>query len=301
MHGLMTDITALMLKMNDDGSCVLYTGVNDMGNSLATTQMQIVSDVLGISLERIACVAGDTELCPYQMGDFTSRGTYISAHAAVKVAQAMEEKLLHYAALLLDAPEGELCLEKDGVTRAGVHLASLGQVVQYARHKHFTELMCQVTYASEAAVTSYGAHAAKVRVDTCTGRVEVLDYAAVHDVGRPLNPLSVEGQLQGAVQMGVGYALTEDFGMDEQGQTKHAGFRAYHMPNAGQMPLRLRVGTVESLEESGPYGAKSIGECAVVPSAAALANAVSNAIGGECNQLPITPERVLWALKHAKA
>lgn len=300
MYGLMTDTTALMLKMNGDGTCVLYTAANDMGNSSITMQMQMISEVLGISMGNIASITADTDATPYQMGDYTSRGAYVSAHAAVRVAQRMREKVLRYAVELLNHPQESLETKQDAVWAPDGRHVTLEQVVQHARHRHFEELMSQVTYASEAAVTSYGAHIAKVQVDTETGKVRVLEYAAVHDVGKAINPLSVQGQLEGAVQMGIGYALMEHLGVDEAGKVRNSTFRTYHMPYAHEMPQRLWVDVADSIEQTGPFGAKSIGECAVVPSAAALANAVSNAIGAGCNDLPIMPERVLAAMKEGR-
>ena len=142
---------------------------------------------------------------------------------------------------------------------------------------------------------SYGAHFVKVSVDTRTGGVKVLEYTAVHDVGKALNPMSVEGQIEGAVQMGLGYALSEGIIIDRGGKVKNTTFKQYHIMNAGEMPP-IKVGLVEETEPTGPYGAKSIGECSVVPSAGAIANAVANAIGCEVHRLPLKPDTVLELL-----
>ena len=123
----------------------------------------------------------------------------------------------------------------------------------------------------------------------------MLSYAAVHDVGKAINPRSVEGQIEGGIQMGIGYALSESLIYDEEGKVKNNSFRNYHMYQADEMP-KTKIALIEKLEETGPYGAKSIGECATVPSAAAVANAVSNALDISFCQLPITAERILQAL-----
>ncbi len=297
MFGVRTDITAILLKANDDGSMVLFSGSHEMGNASITTQSQFVSEVLGVPMDKIACVSGDTELTCYQLGDYSSRGTFVSGHAAVKAAEDMRNKLARYAAELLGAEAESLAFHDDRVFAPDGTSVSVGDAVQHARHKHFTELVSAVTYASEAAVVSYGAHIAKVRVDTEAGTVELLDYAAVHDLGRAINPLSVTGQIEGAIQMGAGYALSEGIQLDEAGKVKNPSFKGYRMLHAADMPRRIQIDWIGACEEKGPYGAKSIGECSVVPSIAAISNAVANAIGRACNDLPLSPARVLSLLQ----
>lgn len=292
MFGVKTDVTALMLKMNDDGTVVLYSGSHDMGNASISLQMQMVSEVTGISMDRISCIQADTESTGYHLGDYSSRGTYVSGHAAVKVAEKMRELLIREAADLLQAPEDQVILKGNTAIGTDGKGVTLEDVVQHARHKNQRELVAETTYAAEAAVTSYGVHIAKVGVDTESGQVNILDYAAVHDVGRALNPLSLEGQVEGGVQMGAGYALTEGIELDEKGKVKNSSLRKYHLIQSDEMPKKLQSGFIEEIEESGPYGAKSIGECAVVPVIAAIGNAVSNAIDREMNVVPIKPENI---------
>lgn len=296
MFGVKTDITSLMLKMNDDGSVVLYSGSHDMGNASISLQMQMVSEVTGISMDRIACIQSDTESTGYHLGDYSSRGTYVSGHAAVKVAEKMRDVLASEAAELLQISEAQVILFGNTAIGPDGKGVTLEEVVQHARHENQRELVVEATYGAEAAVTSYGVHIAKVRVDTQNGQVEILDYAAVHDVGRALNPLSVEGQIEGAVQMGAGYALTEGIELNDKGKVTNTTLRKYHLIQADEMPKKLQVGFIEEIEETGPYGAKSIGECSVVPVIAAIGNAISNAIGREMNIVPIKPERIQEAM-----
>jgi len=174
---------------------------------------------------------------------------------------------------------------------------SLEEIVLYSRDHDQKELMCAESFASQAAVMSYGAHIAKVRVDTETGEVKVLSYAAIHDVGKAINPLSVTGQIEGALQMGLGNALSEDMGVDEKtGAVKNRTLKLYKMLYAGDMPKELTVEVLDSFEPAGPFGAKSIGECSVVPTLSAVGNAIANAIDAEMNSLPITKEKILEAL-----
>ncbi|HZK28944.1 MAG TPA: molybdopterin cofactor-binding domain-containing protein [Clostridia bacterium] len=295
MFGVMPDLTAIIIKMNEDGSLVMYSGVHEMGVSAITTQVQLVSGILGVTLDRIECVYGDTDLTPYQLADYSSRGIFVNANAAAHCATKMREELSLYAAELMEC-EQDLIEFRDNHAFYKHHSSSLADIAAHARHKHDREIIAELTFASEGLVTSYGAHFAKVQVDTETGNVVILDYVAVHDVGKAINPLSVEGQIEGAIHMGIGYALMESLEFDEKGKIMNSSFRQYRIPHACDMPKSIRIGLVEKLEIAGPYGAKGIGECAIVPSICAIANAVSNAVDREFNNLPIKPADVLKAL-----
>jgi CO/xanthine dehydrogenase Mo-binding subunit len=295
MFGVKPDLTAIIIKMNEDGSLVFYTGTHEMGTSAVTTQAQLIGGVLGVSLERIESVSSDTELTPYQLADYSSRGVFVSAHAAAQCATKMKIELAKYAAELLECDASEVSFA-DNRAWYGQNSVELSALAFLARTKYDREIIAEMTFASAGLATSYGAHFVKVSVDTQSGQVRILDYVAVHDVGMAINPLSVEGQIEGAIQMGIGYALSEGLIYDDKGRVKNNSFRTYKIPYANQMPDRIRVGFVEEKEPTGPYGAKSIGECSVVPTISAIANAIANAVNREFNHLPITPEKVLKAL-----
>lgn len=293
MFGVVPDTTGIALKMNEDGTVVLFTGVSDMGNGSVTTQVQVVAEVLSIPLEQIECVQADTDTTMYDLGCYSSRGTYVSVHAAKKVAEKLRAELIKEAAQLLQVDCESLEMQEQAIKciTSPEKQASLEEVVTHAKKVNERDLYCSGTFASDSLAMSYGAHFAKVCVDTETGAVRVLNYTAVHDVGKALNPMSVEGQIEGAIQMGLGYALSEGLVLDDKGKVSNASLKKYHMPLAAEMP-QIKVGLVEEIEERGPYGAKSIGECSVVPVAGAIANAVSNALGIPMNHLPLTPEKV---------
>ncbi len=284
--GAHRDQTCLALKMNEDGSCILFTGTHDMGNSAVTIQTQVIAEELHIDISRIECVFSDSEACPYNLGDYASRGTFVSAGAAKKVAEAVREELLTEAALLMGEQTCDLALKNGGVvSRRTGKRAELDAVMVHAQNVSRREIFCQQTHAAPSGPASYGAHAARVRVNRQTGDVEVTDYVAVHDVGKVINRMGIEGQLEGAIQMGIGYALSEGLEFDENGKNRYNSFRNYRMPRATQMP-RIQVDFIEEGEPLGPYGAKSIGECSVVPSAPALINAVCDAIGADIHDIP---------------
>jgi CO/xanthine dehydrogenase Mo-binding subunit len=152
------------------------------------------------------------------------------------------------------------------------------------------------SWANAAGRTSYGIHFAEVEVDGNSGEVDILSYVAVHDVGKVLNRQGIEGQLEGGIHMSTGYALSEELRFDEKGAVINGSLGRYNIIRASRMPKKLIVDFIEEGEEPGPYGAKSIGECATVPGAAAIANGVADALGIEVNHIPLTPERVLALL-----
>jgi len=171
-------------------------------------------------------------------------------------------------------------------------------MAQIAEHAHEKErdLCVSSVFGTKAAAISAGAHFVRVLVDRETGEVSVTRYVAVHDVGKPLNPVALEGQVHGGIQMGLGYALSEGVRLDEEGRVQGTRLRDCHLFTACKMPP-IQVEFLDSYERTGPYGAKSVGECATVPSGAAVANAVSNAVGYEFRSLPIRKEEILCHLE----
>lgn len=299
LHGVHRDFTALMLKMNEDGGVTLFTGTHDMGTGLVTVETQIVGEILGIDPRNIECVEADTETTLWNLGDYASRGCYVSGGAAVKVAESLKREILKEASILLEIPSEELAL-KDGQvysTRNPDRRAPLSDVVISAHKVNQREIACVESHAAPAGPASYGAHFAEVEVDTETGKVRVLDYVAVQDVGKAINPMFVEGQIEGAIQMGIGYALTEELVLDEKGKVRNSNLKKYHMIRANEMPEKTKVLFVEEGEGGGPFGAKGVGEAPTIPVAPAIVNAVCNALGVEFHDLPLKPERILRAVK----
>ena len=340
MFPFQPDITGITIKMNEDGSVVFTTGTSDMGNGSVTTQCMLISEVLGLPLDEIAYIKTDTDAAMSDLGAYASRGTFTSGHAAVKAAELIRAKAAKIAAELIEKQDAEReqkkaealakqaghahsaadterlfrkktglppeCLSfHDGRVYADEGTAyersvSMKEIAEYARNTYQEDLSCSYMFHSTAGPMSCGAHLAKVAVNTETGKVRILDYAAVHDAGRVVNPMNITGQLEGGISMGIGYALTEEQRFDEKGRCVTDSFRTYHLPNISDMPEHLETFFLDSEEETGPFGAKSVGECAVVPVAPAIANAVSNAVGMQFTKLPIRPEDVLKALDAAR-
>ena len=299
VYGVCPDTTGVILKMNEDGSVVMFTGVSDMGNGSVTTQAQAVAQELGISMDRIDCLAADTDVVHWHIGDYSSRGVFVAGSAAKKTAEAMKRELQVEAAKLLETEPDDIELHHDRAwsRKNEEKNASLHDVMVHCQSVSMRELMVAETYEAKRGATSYGVHIAKVEVNTLTGEVRPLEYAAVHDIGRAINPLMLKGQLAGAIQMGLGYGLCEDMAYDGDGKPLVQTLKKYKVLRASQMP-KLYMDFVETPqgEPDGPYGAKALGECPVVPAAPAVVNAICNAVRGEINELPARPDQVLAAL-----
>ena len=294
VFGVHPDTTGIILRMNEDGTVILSSGCCDMGNGSVSLQGQLVAEVLGIPMTDIEYIQADTDATLWDLGNYSSRGTYVSGAAAVKAANSLKKMLLEEAADVLPEDPDRIVFH-DGRAWSLNYPDRSASMADLAHHENQRDLVVAETFASQAMAVSYGAHFVKTQVDTETGEVKVLDYVAVHDVGTPLNPMSVEGQIEGAIQMGLGYALCESIDRDEKGKVKNGTFRTYHIFTSTEMPP-IRIGFVDKPEETGPYGGKSIGECSVVPAPAAIANAVSNAVEGDYHDLPLRKEVVLAGL-----
>lgn len=293
LYGVMPDTCGVSIKMNEDGSLTMFTGVSDMGNGSNTTQRMYVSEVLGIPEEYIAVVRTDTETTLYDVGAYASRGTYVGGGAALKAARMVKRKVLREASELLELPSSQIVLRENRAVCCfdETRFVTMKQVAEHAHEKE-RDIAISAIYGTKAAPISGGVHFAKVQVDMDTGEVRVLKYAAVHDVGKPINPLGLEGQVHGGIQMGLGYALSEGLSFLPNGKIKETRFRDCHLFTADQMP-EITVAFLDSYEQTGPCGAKSVGECATVPAAAAAANAVSNAAGHYFCSLPIRKEQIM--------
>ena len=298
MFPFMPDVTGITMKMNEDGTIVFTTGTSDMGNGSVTTQCMMISEVLGIPLDNISYIKTDTDAAMSDLGAYASRGTYTSGHAALKTAEIMRDKIADIAVKLPEADKEELRFADNRVYFKDKSV-DMTEIAVYARETLQEDLSCSYMFHSTEGPMSSGAHFAKVSVDTETGEVKLLDYAAVHDVGKVVNPMGVSGQLEGGISMGLGYALCEEMKIAENGRCTSSNFKAYHMLNAAEMPP-IKTAFLDSKEETGPFGAKSVGECAVVPVAPAVINAISNAVGAQIMRLPARLEDIKAALGQSK-
>jgi CO/xanthine dehydrogenase Mo-binding subunit len=286
----------MTLSLSEDGGAVLNASLHEVGCGVVTVMQIIVGEVLGLDPTRVIAGEADTDRTPYDQGGFASRVTYANGAVALAAAEELRARLLDAASLLFETPRESLRLE-DGCVLAGPEGRRIPyrDIVVGARSRLGIELIVTTTHAISSNPGAYSVQFAEVEVDTLTGRTRVTDLLAVNDVGCALNLGMVVGQVQGAVAMGIGYALSEHLSLDEEGRVPPGGFKNYHLVNAPDAP-EVNVVLVEHPGDEGPFGAKSVGEVSMVPTAPAVVNAVNHALGTAIFDLPATPERVLFAL-----
>lgn len=291
------EATTASLGLRGDGKFDLTCALHDLGCGSNTVLAQIIAEVLDAAPTDVVFCEVDSDVCAYDLGTRASRMTYIAGEAVRRSAEALKAHLLGIAALVLNQSADRLVLQTGGIhTKDDPDLGlSLTELAHWAETRG-TTLEVTETYRATANPGSYAAHFAEVEVDVLTGRVKVLSYLAAHDLGRALNPQLVQGQIQGGVQMGLGYALMEDISPDPHtGALRGDSLSRYHVINAPEMP-KVEVLLVEKGEPTGPYGAKAVGEIATIPAAPAIVNAVSHALGRNLTMLPLTQDRIIAAL-----
>ncbi len=308
-----SDGCGTIIKMDDYGKAQVFTGASDMGQGSETVVAQIVAEQLGIKVEDVHVLHQDTDTCPWDVGAHASRTTFVAGNSALGAARIIRHRLMEMASKALKVGVGDLIL-KDRTFFVKGDPSSQLPLAKLLRNSHFSHggrmMMADCFYdppnenmdrdfrGNLSATYSFGAHGVRVKVDEETGKVEILDYVAAHDVGRAINPLLLDGQVHGGVLMGLGYALTEQVIL-EKGRNMNPNFRDYKILTAKDA-ISLTPVVIETVDEDGPYGAKGIGEPGCVPTAPAIANAIYDAIGIRIKDLPITPERILAAIKKKK-
>ncbi len=280
--------SSVTLKADRDGAITIYSGASDIGQGSDVLQVRIVAEELGVAQERVRLIAADTGTTPVDIGSYSSRVTFMCGNAALLAARNLKEKVmaaapgepfdkaLHAALVAHGAVVAEGHYSPPGASQGGKFKgAGVGPSPAY----------------------SYSAQVAEVRVDEETGMVRLVKIWAAHDCGRALNPLAVEGQIIGSVSMGLGQAMQEEM-MWRNGFLMNPGLLEYRSPasNDAASPEIAHL-IVESIDPEGPYGAKEASEGSLAASIPAVANAIFDAVGARITELPLTPERILRALK----
>lgn len=297
------------VKVDDFGHVSLITGSTEIGQGSETVLAQIVAEVLGVRVEDVNVLNSDTDVKPWDVGVHASRTTFIAGNAAHIAALDARRQIFETASELLKASPDDL-VAQDGkiLARGTAKSVELGKVTR-ARHYREggkviigegwydppTKLVDKDTYKGNiSAAYGFGAQMAEVEVDTETGKVRVLRLVCANDVGRAINPMAVEGQIEGGAQMGLGYALTEEV-IVKEGRVLNPDFLDYRLFTSADMP-EIETIIIETDDPQGPFGAKGVGEMGGTPTAAAIANAIYDAVGVWMTTVPMTPERVLKAL-----
>jgi carbon-monoxide dehydrogenase large subunit len=296
------------------GAVTVLAGTVEIGQGCSTILSQVAAEELKVPIETVRMHELDTDVIPFDASTTSSRSTYHMGNAVRLAAIKAREQLAEMALPMLEAEKGEIEFS-DGRLYLKDHpqmSLPLGQVV---RRKLGTEgvLRADASYTYEigkdldletghsdhaSAFYMYATQAAEVFVDEETGKVKLLRMSAAHDVGKAINPLNCAAQIEGGLAMGIGAALHEELVVDDKGKVRNPSFLDYHLVTSLDLPTMIPI-LVECPEPEGPYGAKGLGEPGLAPTPAAIGNAVADAIGTRIHELPLSPERVYWAI-HSK-
>ncbi|NWF93251.1 MAG: xanthine dehydrogenase family protein [Syntrophaceae bacterium] len=307
--GTFSDGCGANVYVHEDGSVILHTGITEMGQGSHTVLAQIAAEELGVRIEDVRIVVPDTDIVPEAGPTVGSRSTTLMGNAIIMASQAVKASILEAASEILGVPaerlvaRNRLIFDRDDQTR-GVEFK------EAARRALATgkRMMGQGWWAPPRPsfdvetgqgypyfVYTYNTQMAEVEVDTKTGHVEVIKVVACFDIGRAINPILVEGQIEGGIMMGLGYAMMEEVLLKE-GKVQNLNFQDYMIPTAMDAPEIVPM-ILEDPNRYGPFGAKGIGEMPNIPTAPAIINAVANAVGVRIRDLPAHSEKVFHAMR----
>jgi len=299
--------SAAFVKVNEDGTVEVLSSTTEVGQGSETVLCQIAAEELGVPLAWVRKATPDTAFTPYDSSTTSSRSTFHMGNAVKFAAAEAKEQIVKLAAEILEANPDDLKIKAGEVFVTGVpqkkvpiaqvlrhHFGSSGTVL--GKGWYYPELEVKVDYFSDFMIFwILGSQGVEVEVDTQTGEVKVLKIVAAMDVGKAIHPSNLEGQIEGGISMGLGQAMYEDY-MIKDGHVLNQNYLNYKLPSALEMP-EIETILVECFHKEGPYGAKGPGECTNVATPPAIANAIFDAVGIRIKDLPITPDKVLQALK----
>lgn len=301
-----------IVRIGRDGDVIVFHGESDMGQGQKTAFAQIVAERLGVSLDVIKIKKVDTDISPFGMGSFATRGTLMGGNGVLAAAENAFEQLAVVAAdILKTTPEKIACrkgeffsteeTEKHVPFKEVAETATFrnkgAPIVGVGFYAPPTELPDPKTkYGNISPAYPFACQIAEVEVDPDTGQVFVTNYVAAHDIGRAINPMAVEGQIHGGVAQGLGWTLMENMALDKKGRSVNSDFLDYVIPGSFDVP-EIETILVEPIDPEGPYGAKGIGEPALNPVMSAITNAIFDATGIRIKKLPVSAEEILRELE----
>ena len=297
------DVGSATLKVNDEGFYTLLIGAADMGTGCDTTLAQIAAEVLECPLDNITTLSADTDWSPYDSGSYASSTIYVTGKATEKCALELRGKICALGAKLLGCDKEQVSFDGREVRveegeNAGKTI-SLSDIATASMNGNSIELQATVAHSSEISPPPYMVGAAEIEVDTETGEVTLLDYAAAVDCGTPINPNLTRVQAEGGIAQGIGMTLTESVTYDDRGYPMENSLFQYKIPARVDIG-KIRVEFENSYEGEGPFGAKSIGEVVINTPLPAISDAIRNAVGKRFYELPITPEKIAMAALEKK-
>ncbi len=302
MHGTAIpglDMGGASLKINDDGSFNLLVGATDLGTGSDTVLAQIAAEVLGVSTDDIITYSSDTDMTPFDTGAYASSTTYISGMAVKRAAEQVRDQIIERAAITLGIEEAGIELHDNAAWAPDGSSVSLETIALSTLHQEGQhQIMASASYVSPESPPPYAAQFAEIEVDVDTGQVTVNKLVMAVDCGVPINPVTASGQVEGGMVQALGYGHCEEMAYDENGRMVNPTFGPYKIYRADEMP-ELEAILVQTMEPSGPFGAKAIAEIPKDGVAPAMRNAIADATGVRINEIPFTPERVWRALHRA--
>ncbi len=296
------DMASAYIKMNDDGSFNLNVGATDLGTGSDTILAQIASEVLDTPVEKFIVTSSDTDFTPFDTGAYASSTTYLSGQAVLKCANKIKDQILKVGAEILGVSIDDVeVLDSNVVTKPSHENqnkaeVSYEEICRYSFYQnHQFQIQATASHVSPKSPPPFAAHFVEIEVDTFTGIIKVLNYIAAVDCGTPINTTLAEGQAEGAIVNGIAYALFEDYYFSPHGKLLNDTFGKFGVYTAADIPP-IKVHLIDSYEETGPFGAKSISEININGALPAIANAFYNATGKRIYKAPFTPEYVLEIL-----
>lgn len=306
----MPNPSAAVVKVNEDGTAIVLLGTVEVGQGVKTVLGQIAAEGLGLTADEVTVITADTDTTPFDTGPVASRTTYVTGNALNLAVAEAKRMLIESAAMQLGVQPGQLELKDRRIQVSDFPQKGL-PVAEVARRSHSEQgrpIVASATYnpsrvpldpesgqGKPFSAYAFATQMAEVEVDTETGQVDVLRVVAAHDCGTAINPMFVEGQIEGGIVMGLGYALSEEIVFAE-GVQRNPNLTDYVVATSADVPT-LYAEAVEKYDPTGPFGAKGVGEPTMVPTAPAVLNAIYDAVGVRLYSLPATPEKVLRALR----
>ncbi len=294
------DMGGAYIKINDDGSFNLLYGGVDIGTGADTVMAQIAAEILGCYPEDVIVFSGDTDFVPFDKGAYASSTTFISGGAVKKAAAKVADQIREVASEMLEVPAEQIHLEDRKASAPDGRSVTLREIAMRSLHmvdQH--QIMATASHMSYRCPQPFAAQFAQVVVDTETGEVRVEKFVTVADIGQVINLNGAEGQIEGGVAQGLGYALSEEMVFSPKGHLMNPHVNQYRIFTSVDMPEMVTM-FIPTVEPSGPLGAKSAAELPLDGVAPAVANAIANATGVRLREIPMTPERVLKALKEQR-
>jgi len=290
------DMGSATIKLNDDGFYNLMVGATEIGQGSDTVLTQIAAEVLMTDVDHVIIYSSDTDLTPFDVGAYASSTTFVSGNAVYKAAHALKTTMLQEAARIFDVKVEEVSFDGKTFTAKAksLSLKDFSNEITYSESQK--QLQETSSYVGPKSPPPFMAGFIEIEIDKETGEIDICDYVSVVDCGTTINPMLAKGQVDGAIVQGLGMAMFEDVKYSKNGRMISSDLLNYKIPTRLDIN-KLTTEFVDSYEESGPFGAKSVGEIGIDTPPAALANAIENALGVRMTELPITPEKIIKKLK----